>query len=147
MAHADLLLEWLVTTRTQWGTRISAAGQVEEYSDRTVSFDGRDFVTQSVPLQWRPLTHLSGAELDRLKAAIQTAHFFSLPARIEPDSRLKDGTTSTWTVTLDGQQHQVTTHESSAEQNAALQDLGKVVQAVTATALNRPDSSAIGEVC
>jgi|GEM_PF-1574931 len=152
MANADLLLEYLVDTRTHWGTRVYSDGRVDEYSDRDMTFDGSDFVTRTVPLQWRPLTHLSPTELGRLKTAIQTAHFFALPAHIEPTPRLKDGTISAWTVKLDGQQHRVTAHEAGSAQNAALQQLSKVVQELTAAALQRSGdsaaaTSAVGEVC
>ena len=141
MANSDLLLELLVKTKTEWGTRIYADGRVTEYSDRAVSFDGTDFVTERVPLQWRPLTHLSKDELDRLRAAIHDAHFFTLPARVEPDPRLRDGTHSTWTVTLDGKQHRVAAHEAGPTQNAALQALSKTVQELTAAALQRATDS------
>lgn len=152
MTNSDLLLELLVTTRTEWGTRIYGDGRVTEYSDREMSFDGQDFVTKQVPLQWRPLTHLSEAELGKLRTAIQAAHFFSLPTHIEPTPHLKDGTTSTWAITLNGKQHRVVAHEAGSAQNAALQALSKTVQELTAAALQRAGDStagapAAGEVC
>ncbi len=152
MANTDLLLEWLVDSGTQWGTRIYSDGRVEEYSDKDMTFDGKDFITRRVPLQWRPLTHLAAAEQHRLTSAIAAAGFFALPAQVAPAPRLEDGTTSTWTVARDGKQHRVTAHEAGAAQNAALQQLGKVVQEVTAAALQRAGDSAAetpvaGEVC
>jgi hypothetical protein len=151
MANADLLLEYLVETRTHWGTRIYGDGRVDEYTDREMTFDGSDFVTRTVPLQWRPLTKLSSDELAQLRHAIQAAHFFTLPAHLEPSPGLKDGTTSAWTITLGGRQHHVTAHEAGADHNAALHRLSQVVQELTAAALQRTGASAVdgsaSEIC
>jgi hypothetical protein len=146
MAHADLLLEYLVKAGTDWGTRVYSDGRVDEYSDKEMEFDGSKIVTHQVPLKWRHLAHLSADELARLQKAIQDAHFFTLPAHIEPKGGVKDGTINTWTVVRDGKKHTVTSRGTENGGSAALHGLSGLLQELTADALDRAGGDENGEV-
>jgi len=133
----DLLLEYRQDGRKTWAVRFYLDGLVEEFSDSKMEYKRGKFTTHPIPLAWRVLTHLSPTELEKVVAALRRSDFLSLPEKLGDSTRVMDGTLSTWTVILDGQQKVVRATGAEATHYPAIKLLREMVQEVTADAFNR----------
>lgn len=134
MTEAELMVELMVYTKRTWGTRVFVDGRVDEYTDEEVRFEDGQFKTRPVPLEWRPLAHLTAEELAALKQQIRDGGYFDLPEEVKPDRPIMDGTTTTWKVVVDGTRHEVTT---KGMEPPVLASLRTTLQKLTAEALRR----------
>lgn len=121
------VIEYLARARTTWGTRIYADGDSEEWIEGA---------------GWQPLVHVDDHALTALLGMVRESGFYALPASIEPTIPVRDGTTATWTIELDGRRHTVTARRLNFEPNPILQRLSDEVQRVIGEALNKEADAA-----
>lgn len=125
--HGALYVEYLVQTRSTWGTRLKADGATEEWSD---------------PGGWQPLVQVSPDEVAGFAALVRDGGFFALPEEIGGAEAPEDAALLTWTVELDGRRHRVAARESSSNRNPVLRDLDAELQRIVGEALNREADAA-----
>jgi hypothetical protein len=118
----DLFVEYLVRTRTTWGTRLHAEGRVEEWTDAS---------------GWQQLVSVPPADVEAFASLVRRTGFFELPATIPADALVADGTLLSWAITLDGRRHEVTAREASSSRNPVLRELDAELQRIVGEALNR----------
>jgi len=140
MSESNLVLQYVMYGKHTWGTRVFANGHVDEYSDQIVDFteDG-DFKTRSVPLEWRSRTQLSADEMRRLNEAIRRSDILTLPTRLEPAGTVRDGSTTVWTIELDGKRHEITARGTEQARHPTLEALRSEFEEIVADALNRDE--------
>ncbi len=118
----DVFVEYLVRTRTTWGTRLHADGRVEEWTDAT---------------GWQPLVSVPSADVEAFADLVRRTGFFELPAAIGADGLVADATHLSWAIVLDDRRHQVSAQEASSSRNPVLRELDAELQRIVGEALNR----------
>lgn len=121
-SRQKLEIEYIVRTRTVFGTRIHANGRSEE------THDGAN---------WEPLVQLSPAAMDELRTTAAEGGFFDLPANIQPEPDVRGGTTLVWSVSLGPRNHTVTARKGTNPLTNVLTQFAEVVERVVGTELNR----------
>ena len=122
-----LFVEYLVQTRSTWGTRLHADGSTEEWSDAG---------------GWQPLVRVSADEVALFAALVRDGGFFALPAEIGDAEDPEDAALLSWTIELDGRRHCVAAREASSSRNPVLRDLDAELQRIVGEALNREADAA-----
>lgn len=120
-SHRGLDIEYMVQTRTTWGTRIRPSGRALEWTG------GPD---------WEPLVDLSEPAMTALAATVRESGFFDLPGEIAPEAPIRNGTVVTWKITLDGRRRTVRAQQIAGSPNPVLQLLNDEVQRHVGEALN-----------
>jgi hypothetical protein len=115
---------------TAWGTRVTSAGQAEEWTDQ----EG-----------WQPLVQLDAAAIESLREAVTASSFFSLPAKLGFERAVRDGSTLHWEIEMDGDKHAVVVRHNPVASDPALAKLDQELQRVVGEALNREADEAEAE--
>ncbi len=121
-SEPKLEIEYFIRTRKVLGTRIHSNGKTEE------THDGHT---------WEPLVALSGEAMDDLRTTVAESGFFDLPARIESEQDVRDGTTLTWSIQLGSRKHTVNARKGADEANPVLARMAEAVERLVGEALNR----------
>lgn len=137
MPQTDLLLEHVMHHGSPWAIRFYQDGRVEEYSDQTLDFENDQIVTNTQPLEWRPLTKLSVEELESLKDAIRQSGILALPNQVGSPEQVMDGAISEWYAHLGERENRLSAWEPQASQHPGLKELSVAIQTITAAAFNR----------
>jgi len=115
------VIEYLVRTRSTWGTRIHADGSAEELTDELAG--------------WQPHVQIPRDEVTKLIAFAEEQGFFDLPSVISPDIEADGATAVEWTIEHEGQRHTVTATGDAAP--PLLRSLNDRLQLAIGRALNR----------
>lgn len=125
--HGALSVEYIVQSRSTWGTRLQADGATAEWSDAG---------------GWQPLVRVSPDEVAGFAALVRDGGFFALPEEIGGAQAPEDAALLTWTIELDGRRHRVAAREASSSRNPVLRDLDAELQRIVGEALNREADAA-----
>src|SRR5688572_20937378 len=119
----------MVQTRSTWGTRVSADGVAEEWTDDLSA--------------WQPLVRIPSEEVDELLEFAHHEGFFDLPAELDPAADAEEGTTVRWTLERASRRH--TVKAGGGQSQPLLLALNDRLQLAVGRALNREADSAGAE--
>jgi hypothetical protein len=121
-AGSGLRVEYLVRTRSTWGTRLDADGQAEEWTDAS---------------GWQPLPPVAAEDVAAFADLVRGSGFFDLPDALGDPGAVDDGSELTWTVELDGRRHRVIAREAGSNRDPVLRGLNDELQRIVGAALAR----------
>lgn len=123
----SLEIQFIVRTRQIAGTRIHANGETEESSDGST---------------WESLVRLAPSAMSELRKLVSSGEFFDLPAQIEPETPVRDGTSVTWQIKLGDRTHRVVERRGTGANNGTLAAIEEAIERLIGEELNRKADTA-----
>ena len=127
--RSGIVVEYLVRGRSTWGTRLSANGSADEWSET----DG-----------WQPLVRVDADDLAGFLELAGSGGFLGLPATVQANPPVEDASEISWEIEVAGRRHRVVAREASHARNPVLVELDAELQRIVGEALNRDADDAEG---
>jgi hypothetical protein len=90
-----------------YGRRLTTDGAVHDLTSSSASFEDGEWRFEEQPLAWRPVAHLPGDEVERLREVIRREGVLDLPEEHAPPGTSTGGSIVTYTVALDGRERSI----------------------------------------